>query len=109
MQEEGLENKPMKDYHQLRNKLDHFPKEKLKGKPKKYCQKKNKADNKRAKKAIEKEKEQKDTARSMTNKLLSDIKENVQPQEEEVELITIQDEEEPEEQEVEILCRQNEQ
>ena len=63
----------------------------------------------RARQAIEKEKEQKDKARSTINKLLSDMKENVQPQEEEIELITIQDEEEPEEQEVEILDRQNDQ
>ena len=38
----------------------------------------------RARQAIEKEKEQKDKARSMINKLLSNMKENVQPQEEEI-------------------------
>ena len=59
--------------------------------------------------AIGKENEQKDQAKSSTNKLLSDIKQNVQPQEGEVELITIQEEEEPEEQGVEILDTENEQ
>ena len=41
--------------------------------------------------------------------MLSDIKQNVQPQEGDVKLITIQDEEEPEEQREAILDKENEQ